>query len=298
MRMEDLQYFRMLCKHNSFSKAAEKLYISRYALMRSIDSLEEELGGHLFARSSSGIQITVLGEQVLVSAEHILTEYEQMLKLSNKLQANAEKLTIGCYSRNSTSYAFIRCVDSFNKISAACQIEYITCTKEDIRELILNGTIDFGFTMLNSVGPQFASELILTRKLTALVRKNSVYAEKGTVTHNDLLQNKLVMPLMTGGTLRALMDAVSPAIEQNVVVQSNDMGFLYEQVSTNEMIGIFTQRDTGIGAVLFSDLVSVELEPDITTSLGLLYKKHKTLTDLEKKFIFHVKDNYHQWFTG
>ena len=70
MTLQQLKYISMVEKCGSFSKAAQKLYVSQPSVSSLVHALEEELGITIFTRSSSGIAIT--------------NEGRQLLKLSNK----------------------------------------------------------------------------------------------------------------------------------------------------------------------------------------------------------------------
>ena len=50
MNIKNLEHLIGLTDTGSFSRAAEKLFITQSALSRSIQNLEEELGGKLFDR--------------------------------------------------------------------------------------------------------------------------------------------------------------------------------------------------------------------------------------------------------
>lgn len=75
MTLQQLKYISMVEKCGSFSKAAQKLYVSQPSVSSLVHALEEELGITVFTRSSSGIAIT--------------NEGRQLLKLSNKLLRDA-----------------------------------------------------------------------------------------------------------------------------------------------------------------------------------------------------------------
>ena len=76
MTLQQLKYISMVEKCGSFSKAAQKLYVSQPSVSSLVHALEEELGITIFTRSSSGIAIT--------------NEGRQLLKLSNKLLRDAD----------------------------------------------------------------------------------------------------------------------------------------------------------------------------------------------------------------
>ncbi|MBR3881375.1 MAG: LysR family transcriptional regulator [Mailhella sp.] len=71
MRLEQLSHVIEIARQRSFSRAAEKLYISQPALSVSIKNLEAELGKVLFKRTNKGIALTSDGEQICRDAESI-----------------------------------------------------------------------------------------------------------------------------------------------------------------------------------------------------------------------------------
>ena len=62
MTTEQLNEFYILSTTLSYSKAAEKLYISQSTLSRHIKSMEEELNVHLFSRSTKNVILTSEGK--------------------------------------------------------------------------------------------------------------------------------------------------------------------------------------------------------------------------------------------
>ena len=63
----DIEFYKVFCtvaENGSFSKAAEKLYISQPAITQTIRKLEEQLGGQLFYRSNNGVLLTEEGKHL------------------------------------------------------------------------------------------------------------------------------------------------------------------------------------------------------------------------------------------
>ena len=58
MTLHQLKYVSMVEKCGSFSRAAQKLYVSQPSISNLVNALEEELGITIFTRSSTGIAIT------------------------------------------------------------------------------------------------------------------------------------------------------------------------------------------------------------------------------------------------
>lgn len=68
-----LETFISVAENGSFSKAAEKLFMSPTAVMKQINVLEKHLGLKLFERRSSGIRLTGAGNVILRDARFMIS---------------------------------------------------------------------------------------------------------------------------------------------------------------------------------------------------------------------------------
>jgi len=78
MNLRHLEHWLALAETGSFSRAAEKLHITQSALSRSIQALEEELGGPLVDRIGKRNELTPLGRSVLERAQRIVHEAAEL----------------------------------------------------------------------------------------------------------------------------------------------------------------------------------------------------------------------------
>jgi len=78
MNLRHLSHWLALAETGSFSRAAEKLHITQSALSRSIQSLEDELGGALVDRIGKKNELTPLGRSVLERAKRIVHEANEL----------------------------------------------------------------------------------------------------------------------------------------------------------------------------------------------------------------------------
>ena len=67
-----MNYVYEVYKEQSFSKAAENLYIAQPALSSMIKKIETKIGMPLFDRSTSPIQLTECGKKYIKTAEKIM----------------------------------------------------------------------------------------------------------------------------------------------------------------------------------------------------------------------------------
>ena len=74
MNLSSMEYFAVLARERSFTKAAEKLYITQQSLSSHIASLEKELGCQLLIRHIP-LELTYAGEVFLRYAESICPSF-------------------------------------------------------------------------------------------------------------------------------------------------------------------------------------------------------------------------------
>jgi len=75
----DIEFYKVFCcvaESGSFSKAAEKLYISQPAITQTIKKLEEQLGGKLFYRNNNGVSLTEEGKYLYEYIKDSMTTIE------------------------------------------------------------------------------------------------------------------------------------------------------------------------------------------------------------------------------
>src|SRR6187551_641055 len=70
MDLRQLEYFAAVARHRHFTRAAEELYVTQPALSQQVRRLEREL----LKRTSSGVEVTPAGQELLTRAEAILAD--------------------------------------------------------------------------------------------------------------------------------------------------------------------------------------------------------------------------------
>ncbi len=61
MELYQVRYFLAVADALNFTRAAEKCFVSQSSLTKAIQKLEDTLGGRLFDRTKSSVQLTELG---------------------------------------------------------------------------------------------------------------------------------------------------------------------------------------------------------------------------------------------
>jgi DNA-binding transcriptional LysR family regulator len=89
MNNQNLKAFITVAECNSFSVAADRLYLTQSAISKRIAQLEQQIGKRLFDRIARQVSLTEAGVELLPRAQRILTEYENALQAINDLSGEA-----------------------------------------------------------------------------------------------------------------------------------------------------------------------------------------------------------------
>lgn len=84
MKIKALEYFIAVAEFKSINEAARQLYIAQPSLTKSMHLLEEEIGGSLFQRTNTGVQLTPLGQKILPEAKEVVAYYRNWKELAQE----------------------------------------------------------------------------------------------------------------------------------------------------------------------------------------------------------------------
>lgn len=99
MTLVQLRHFVVLADVGSFVQASVALFLTQPALTRSIQGLEDELGGALFDRLGRRIALTPFGREALVRARRLVSDAEALKQAGKGLHAGLiGKLRVGLSS--------------------------------------------------------------------------------------------------------------------------------------------------------------------------------------------------------
>lgn len=97
MELRVLRYFLAVAHEGSFTRAAERLFVSQPTLSKQLGDLEETLGCRLFERGARRVTLTEAGELLRRRAEDIVTLAERArAELAAPVGTVAGEVAIGC----------------------------------------------------------------------------------------------------------------------------------------------------------------------------------------------------------
>jgi LysR family transcriptional regulator, hydrogen peroxide-inducible genes activator len=91
MEIQQVKYFLAACEELSFTRAAKRCNVAQPSLSAGLRRLENELGGKLFVRASTGVHLTRLGRAVMPHFEQINRHAEHAWKVARDAATNGRR---------------------------------------------------------------------------------------------------------------------------------------------------------------------------------------------------------------
>lgn len=149
--IENMDWYRAfyeVAQTGSFSKAAERMYITQPAVSHAIKQLEDRLGGALFFRTSRGAKLTAEGEvlfKFVSQAHHFLENGTKKIAEMRNLMAGEVKIGAG---DTLCRHYLLPYLESFHNEYPDVKIQVTNRTTRETVSLLKEGRIDFGIVNL------------------------------------------------------------------------------------------------------------------------------------------------------
>ena len=295
------EYFLTIAAEGSFSKAAEKLYVSQPYLSQYVIRLEKEFGVTLLDRSQSPLRLTAAGK--------IYVQYiESGMRLEQKLLSD-----LGDISRSrkqtlrlalSSWRAGVLLPDILQAYAARypqARLDVMEYPTSELYRLVIGGEADLAVMNTSYETPDgiTVETIMQERILLAGNRRNSTTQdflsaqERGDAIDLRALEHERVV-LMRPGTF--LSNRVRNFLDKEQIVLKNVM------YSTNAAtaLGLAAQNygfcflnETGVRSAPGSELAFFGFDtPDMTHPLCAVYKSSSYLRPAARAFIDVTKDFY------
>ena len=140
--LREMEYVLAVYREQSFSKAAQKLFISQPALSTKVKRAEEQIGTNIFDRSTNPIQVTSAGKCYIEAAEQIMDiQNDLQHKLSELISQRAGSLTIGS-STYFCSYVLPQLALEFHELHPQYTVNLLEGNTGDLTQCLLSGVVD------------------------------------------------------------------------------------------------------------------------------------------------------------
>lgn len=273
MNIKHLEHLLALADTGSFSRAAEKLFITQSALSRSIQSLEEDLEGKVLDRIGKRNELTPLGLDVVSRARHIVHDAAELRQSAKLLQGGSRgNISVGLGSG-----------------PAALLMLPLMCAaakKQSMRVAITQGPVELQILQLRSrqldamvvdmrrVVPaaDLNIESLADLKAGFVVRANHPLTAKKTVTLSDVLRFHVASTPLSDEVARQLVDQYGSQANPSemVTLRCDDVASLVNTVAQSDAIFLGVIAATR-NRLKDGSLVELHLKPKLVASARFAY---------------------------
>ncbi|MCE5286134.1 MAG: LysR family transcriptional regulator [Pelosinus sp.] len=186
MQLRQMEYFQMVSKMKSVTKAAELLNVSQPSVTVAIKKLEEELGVSLFDRNFKKLVLTREGQIFLKRTEKILSAAQYALdEMRDCKAANKVDIKIGI----TPIVGAMIFPDIFEKFLAEyphCKVKFSEEGSLMVRELLQKGALDLGILITSNIAPELEKIAIATEQIHVCFAANHPLHKVSAVPFREL----------------------------------------------------------------------------------------------------------------
>ncbi len=193
MDFDQLFYFQIVAKHNSFTKASEELNLSQPALSRSILRLEEETGVPLFERKSRGVVLNQYGKTFLKYANQVLSEMKEAKQKIHDMVDPFHGIISLAFIQTLGSSFVPDLISDFQKEFPNIQFQLSQNISSKILKDIDAANIDIGFCSPQDPHENLCSISVLTEELFLIVPAAHRLAGKERVNLSEVAGDPFIL---------------------------------------------------------------------------------------------------------
>ncbi len=240
MNIRHLEHFLAVAETGSFSRAADKLFLTQSALSRSIQALEAEVDGRLLDRVGKRNELTPLGRQVAERARRIVLEASEIRRGAELMrQSNAGVMRVGLGSGpGALLMTPLMCHMAQNHPQVRV---HITRGPTELQLVKLRAReLDALVVDQRRVAPDEALAIEPVGDMAAgwIVRSGHPLMQRRSVTLDDMLAYPMATTPLSDEVARQLVDRYGPRANpaQFATLECDDVGGLIEVVERTDAI--------------------------------------------------------------
>lgn len=191
MQPKQLQYFITAYATKNIQRAAEKLFVSRQGISKTIRELEQELGADLFLRSSKGLEPTDFAEALFPHAQKLLDEYNYITGLNTLAKQKENVITIYALD-NIVKYLTADFFRDFRTLHPNTILSIIESPDEAALNALLAQNADFAITTGPLDNTVFTLTPIFYTHYCMALSANHPLAAKERLSYQDFHNQKII----------------------------------------------------------------------------------------------------------
>lgn len=245
MDFKQLQTYVTVVECQSFTKAAQQLYISQPTISAHVRALEEELSAALIERTTKSITVTQKGKEVYDYAVSILRIRERMVQTCAQDQKRIIRIAA---STIPAAYVLPEILPEYGRL---CSQVYFSIHQGKNREVLSgveDGSFDLGFTTQRSAENMISIPVLRDRMvlITPVTQQYLALADLSAMPMDQILSCPMILrEKMEAGQKMADRYLAELGVEENalqVVARANDQETVKNLVAGGMGISLISHR--------------------------------------------------------
>jgi len=190
-----LRSFLVVIEEGSLHRAATRLNLSQSALSRQMQALENELGGKLLERSSTGVRPTVGGHALAAKVGAMLGSYDSaMLEVRRLARGQSEEIRIG-YLGSAFEEYLEPALKKLRKVHPRTKVKLLDLFPGEQITALRKGEIDIGLTLETGalLGRDFYTRKLAVDKSVAFLPRRHPLASRKQLRLSELKNETFLM---------------------------------------------------------------------------------------------------------
>lgn len=278
MDIKHLQYFIEVTNFNSFSRAADHLFITQPTISKMIKNLEEELGVALFDRSRKQVTLTDAGQVILEQAKLINRAFNNLeMELDNLLGLKKGHIRIGLPPIFDASL-ILKIMGKFHEKYPGITFQIVEDgSKKKIEDDVCKNLLDVGVIVLPTKDDIFEHFSFLEEDLNLILHASHPLADRKEV-HLAELENESFILLNKDFVLTDLIISACNTVGffPRTISECSQRSFIEEMVASKLGISLLPES---ICHQLASNVKSIKVvNPSISWKLAIIWGKNQYLS--------------------
>jgi len=234
MEIAALKAFVEVADQQSFSEAAETLFLTQPAVSKRVAQLESELGTRLFDRIGRRISLTAAGTALLPRARRLINDARELKQLVDDLSGEVRGRLVMGTSHHIGLHRLPHPLKRFTEQFPEVELDIRFMDSEAACRAVETGDLELAIvTLPPDRPPNLELQLIWEDPLAFMVGLDHPLAGRDRVTLEELIVHPAVLPGTTTYTRGVLEVAVRAAgVELNVAMATNYLETLHMLVAT------------------------------------------------------------------
>ena len=197
MDIRQLHYFLVLCEEMNYTRAAQRLFLSRQALRQSISALEAEMCGPLFISAHHKLALTDRGMSLQRHAAPVVEQFQQMQAALRAEIQSAQPVRIGISVALVPDYlpGLETQLDKFRQQYPHVEMRFRLLDNDAVADGVEQGELDAGLVIdLGCAAPVLARTTLRADPACLLVPRGHPFWEKERIPLAELRGQRVLLP--------------------------------------------------------------------------------------------------------